>query len=255
MIISTQNQKIKDAIVLREKSRERRKQNRFIIEGLSEINFAVANGYVLETLFVCDGFSLAHLPQAEQRLDVSKEVFAKLALRENSGGLFAIAKAKTQTLDQLCLSENPFIIVLEAVEKPGNLGAILRTADASAADAVIICDELCDIYNPNVIRSSIGCLFTLQVVACTSEQCLEFLRLHKISIYAAELKASEFYHQTDMTKPCAIVMGTEADGLSNFWINNADARIKIPMHGAIDSLNVSVSTAIITFEAMRQRDL
>ena len=253
MITSAQNQKIKDTAALHSKSRERRRQNKFTIEGLREINLAVANGYIIETLFVCEDFARVDLPQAQQIIDVSQEVFAKLALRENSDGVFAVANTKTQILAQLRLSENPFIIVLESVEKPGNLGAILRTADAANADAVIVCDELCDIYNPNVIRSSIGCLFTQQIIACTSAQCCEFLKSRQIAIYAAELKAAEFYHHADMTKPCAIVMGTEADGLSDFWINNADARIKIPMRGAIDSLNVSVSTAIITFEAMRQR--
>lgn len=254
MIKSTQNQLIKDTIILHEKSRERRRQKKFTIEGLREIELAVANGYFIDMLFVCEDFANVSFPQAMQKIDVSREVFAKLAMRENSDGLFAVVDAKTQNLAQLRLSENPFIIVLESVEKPGNLGAILRTADAANADAVIVCDELCDIYNPNVIRSSIGCLFTRQVVACTSAQCFEFLKSKQIAMYAAELKASEFYHQTDMTKPCAIIMGTEAAGLSDFWLKNADARIKIPMRGTIDSLNVSVSTAIITFEAMRQRE-
>lgn len=254
MITSLQNRQIKDAIALYSKSRERRMQNKFTVEGLREISLAAAHGYVIETLFICRDIAKSDFPHAQQQIEVSKEVFAKLAVRENSDGLLAVVAAKTQTIDNLCLSENPFIIVLEAVEKPGNLGAILRTADASNVDAVIVCDELCDIYNPNAIRSSIGCLFTRQLVACTSEQCLDFLKSHNIAIYAAELKASRFYHQTDMAKPCAIIMGTEADGLSNFWLHNADARINIPMRGAIDSLNVSVSTAIITFEAMRQRN-
>jgi TrmH family RNA methyltransferase len=143
--------------------------------------------------------------------------------------------------------------VLEAVEKPGNLGAILRTADAAAVDAVIVCDPLCDLYNPNVVRSSVGCLFTVQTAVCSSQQALDWMRRHKINILAAELQASQWYHQTDMRLSTAIVMGTEADGLSSFWLNNADERIKIPMRGYIDSLNVSVSTAVLCFEAMRQR--
>jgi TrmH family RNA methyltransferase len=255
MITSTHNQLIKDTIVLHEKSRERRQQKKFTIEGLREINLAVANGYVLDTLFVCEDFTGSSFPQAWHKIDVSRDVFSKLAMREHSDGLFAVASAKQHTLEKLRLSENPFIIIIEAVEKPGNLGAILRTADAANVDAVIVCDELCDIYNPNVIRSSIGCLFARQVVACTSEQCFYFLKSRNIAIYAAELQASKLYHQTDMANPCAIVMGTEARGLSDFWLKNADARIKIPMRGTIDSLNVSVSTAIITFEAMRQREI
>ncbi|MDR1552051.1 MAG: RNA methyltransferase [Prevotellaceae bacterium] len=253
MITSLQNTKIKNAIALHSKSRERRLQNKFTIEGLREITLAIANGYEIETLFVCEDAAAKDITEAAQRIEVSKEVFAKLALRENSDGLFAVANAKSLHLDEIHLSENPFIIVIESVEKPGNLGAILRTADAAKADAVIVCDNLCDIYNPNVIRSSIGCLFTQQVLTCTSQQCFEFLKSKKIAICAAELQASHFYHQNDMSQACAVVVGTEANGLSNFWINNADVRIKIPMRGAVDSLNVSVSTAIITFEAMRQR--
>ncbi|MDR2653114.1 MAG: RNA methyltransferase [Prevotellaceae bacterium] len=253
MITSLQNTKIKDAITLHTKSRERRLQNKFTIEGLREITLAIANGYEIETLFVCEDVVKKDITEVKQRIEVSKEVFAKLAMRENSDGLFAVANIKSLQFSEIRLSENPFIIVIESVEKPGNLGAILRTADAAKVDAVIVCDNLCDIYNPNVIRSSIGCLFTQQVLTCTSQQCFDFLKSKKIAIYAAELNASQFYHQTDMSQSCAVIMGTEADGLSDFWINNADARIKIPMCGAIDSLNVSVSTAIITFEAMRQR--
>lgn len=228
-------------------------QNRFTIEGLREIILAIASGYVVETLFVCEDVAKMDIIEAGQQIEVSKDVFAKLAMRENSDGFFAIANTKSLHIEDIILSENPFIIVLESIEKPGNLGAVIRTADAAKADAVIVCDNLCDIYNPNVIRSSIGCLFTQQVLTCTSRQCFEFLKSKKIAIHAAELKASQFYHQTDMSQACAVIMGTEARGLSDFWINNADVRIKIPMRGVIDSLNVSVSTAIITFEAMRQR--
>ena len=143
---------------------------------------------------------------------------------------------------------------MEAVEKPGNLGAILRTADAAPADAVIVCDPHTDIYNPNVVRSSIGCLFTVQTAVCSNQEALDFLKKKNIHAYAAELNAAEFYQNVDFSHPSAIIMGTEADGLSSFWLKHADSRIKIPMRGKIDSLNVSVSTAILTFEAMRQRD-
>jgi len=152
------------------------------------------------------------------------------------------------------LSANPFIIVLESVEKPGNLGAILRTADAAKVDAVIVCDPKTDIYNPNTIRSSIGCVFTKQIVTCASEEAFHWLKQAGINIFAAELSASEFYHKTDLSKPSALVLGAEACGLTDYWLRNADHRIKIPMRGLTDSLNVSVSAAIITFEAMRQRE-
>ena len=180
-------------------------------------------------------------------------MFEKIAYREGSDGLLTLASPKNHTLNDLKLSETPFIIILEAVEKPGNLGAILRTADAAQADAVIICDPATDLYNPNAIRSSVGCLFTVQTAVCSSQDALDFLRYKKIKSFAAELQASQWYQDTDFSVPSAIVMGTEADGLTDFWLTNADARIKIPMRGKIDSLNVSVSTAVLTFEAMRQR--
>ena len=162
-------------------------------------------------------------------------------------------KPKQHSLVDLSIKNNPFIIILEAVEKPGNLGAILRTADAAQVDAVIVCDPQTDVYNPNAIRSSVGCIFTVPVAVCSSTEALAWLKQQGITSYAAELQASEWYQDVNYTTPSAIVMGTEADGLTDFWLNNADKRIKIPMRGKIDSLNVSVSTAVITFEAMRQR--
>ena len=156
-------------------------------------------------------------------------------------------------MGDLKISANPFIIILESVEKPGNLGAVLRTADAAAVDAVIICDNQTDLYNPNVIRSGVGGLFTVQTAICSSEEALKWLNANKINVYAAELNGAKQYQTIDYTLPSAIVMGTEAEGLTDFWINKAKERIKIPMRGMIDSLNVSVSTAVITFEAMRQR--
>ena len=151
------------------------------------------------------------------------------------------------------MSACPLILVLEAVEKPGNLGAVLRTADAAKVDAVIICDPLSDLYNPNTIRSSIGCIFTNQVVSCNSSEAIAWLREMNIPTYAAELTATDFYHETDLSGPIALIMGTEATGLSRLWLDGAEHRIKIPMLGRIDSLNVSISAAVLVFEAMRQR--
>ena len=258
-ITSLQNPKVKHILQLQEKSRERKRQGLFVVEGEREILLALEGGYSLALLFVCTQLKpLAerveqNLSEAVKLFDLSKPVFDKLAYRENSDGLIAVVEAKPNRLETVKLSDNPFIVVLESVEKPGNLGAILRTADAAQADAVVVCDPLCDVYNPNAIRSSVGCLFTTQVAVSTSEEVLAWLQQHGIVAYAAELKASQWYHETDMSKACAVVMGTEADGLSDFWLQNADARIKIPMRGKIDSLNVSVSTAVLTFEAMRQR--
>lgn len=260
-IVSLQNSRIKNINKLASKARERKEQGLFVIEGAREITLALEGNYLLDSVFVCpELFAKTDYPNVLETIDphilfeVSPEVFNKIAYRENSDGLLALARSKSHLLEDLSLPENPFVIVLEAVEKPGNLGAILRTADAAGADAVIVCDPHTDIYNPNVVRSSVGCLFTVQTTVCSNQEAYAFLQRKGIRIYAAELNAAEFYQNVDFRPASAIVMGTEADGLSGFWLQNADARIKIPMKGKIDSLNVSVSTAILTFEAMRQRE-
>lgn len=258
-ITSLQNPRIKNIVKLA-KSKERKEQNLFLIEGARELSLALMADYEINSVYICpELFSKTDYPDVldsigENKLfEVSEAVFEKIAYREGSDGLLTLARPKNHTLNDLNLSENPFIIILESVEKPGNLGAILRTADAALADAVIICDPATDLYNPNAIRSSVGCLFTVQTAVCSSQEALDFLRHKKIKSFAAELQASQWYQDTDFTSPSAIVMGTEADGLTDFWLTNAGARIKIPMRGKIDSLNVSVSTAVLTFEAMRQR--
>ncbi|MDR3329069.1 MAG: RNA methyltransferase [Prevotellaceae bacterium] len=254
-IASLQNPRVKGIAALADKARERRESGLFVLEGARELGLALQGGYRLQTLLVCRELWGAHrpLPVAAQHLEVSPAVFEKLAYRAGSDGLLAVAEQKDLRTERLHLSGNPFVLVLEAVEKPGNLGAILRTADAAGVDAVLVCDPQCDVYNPNVVRSSVGCLFTNQVACCTSGEALAFVRGQGLRVLAAELQASRWYHEADMRSPCAVVVGAEADGLTDFWLANADARIKIPMRGAIDSLNVSVSTAVITFEAMRQR--
>lgn len=258
-ITSFQNPKIKNIAKL-SKNKERKEQNLFVIEGARELSLALAAGYKVETVFICpELFLKTDYPEvlnsipSDKQIEVSESVFEKVAYREGSDGLLTLACPRKHGLENLTLSSNPFIIVLESVEKPGNLGAILRTADAAQADAVIVCDQATDLYNPNAIRSSVGCIFTVPVAVCSSQDALAFLRDRNIKTYAAELKASQWYQDIDFTTPSAIVMGTEADGLTDFWLYNSDSRIKIPMRGKIDSLNVSVSTAILTFEAMRQR--
>ncbi|MDR3350502.1 MAG: RNA methyltransferase [Prevotellaceae bacterium] len=258
MITSSKNERIKAVCELREKSRERRRQGLFVVEGCREITLAMEAGYPVHTLFFCPEMPAAatfaeHAGKTVPAQAVSREVFGKMACREHSDGLLALSAVRNTAFEELKLSGNPFIIIVEAVEKPGNLGAILRTADAAAADAVVVCSPLADIYNPNVIRSSLGCVFTQQVVAAGAEETVAWLHAQQIVSYAAELSATQWYHETDFTKPCAIVMGTEAEGLSPYWLQQAGARIKIPMRGRVDSLNVSVSTAILAFEAMRQR--
>lgn len=259
-ISSLQNNRIKNIQKLGAKSRERKEQNLFIIEGARELSLAQAGGYIFESVFLCrEIFIKTDYPEVLNSIDpkilfeLTPAVFDKIAYRENSDGIIALARPKQHLLQDLQLPENPFIIILESVEKPGNLGAILRTADAAGVDAVIVCDPLTDLYNPNVVRSSVGCIFTVPVAVSDNIRTLDFLKQNKIVSFAAELQASQWYQNTDFTKSTAVIMGTEADGLTNFWLKNADARIKIPMQGKIDSLNVSVSTAVITFEAMRQR--
>lgn len=258
-ITSLQNTRIKNIVKLG-KAKERREQDLFILEGARELTLALSGGYKPDSVFVCpELFTKTDYPHVLDSItedliyEVSQQVFEKVAYREGSDGLIALMKPKQHSLVDLSIKSNPFIIILESVEKPGNLGAILRTADAAQVDAVIVCDPQTDVYNPNAIRSSVGCIFTVPVAVCSSTEALVWLKQQGITSYAAELQASEWYQDVNYTTPSAIVMGTEADGLTDFWLNNADKRIKIPMRGKIDSLNVSVSTAVITFEAMRQR--
>ncbi|NLA63062.1 MAG: RNA methyltransferase [Bacteroidales bacterium] len=259
LISSLQNPSVKNLVKLT-KARERKAQNLFVIEGARELSLALAGDYFIEEVYVCSElFASTRYPDVLDAIDnnriieITPQVFEKVSYRKASDGLIALAKPKSHTLADIQLSENPFVIILESVEKPGNLGAILRSADAAAVDAVIVCDPQTDIYNPNVVRSSVGGLFTVQTAVCTTQEAMEWLDKHAIASYAAELQAAEWYQNVDYSGPSAIVMGTEADGLTDRWLNYATKRIKIPMLGKIDSLNVSVSTAVLTFEAMRQR--
>lgn len=242
------------------KPRERRMQQLFIIEGKKEIEMALQAGYRIGNLFYCvDLFPETDLKSlgVEDKflVPVAQEVFDKIAVRENSGGVIAVAEMKTHRLEQIQLGSTPLVLVLETVEKPGNLGAILRTADAAGVDAVVICDPQTDFYNPNVIRSSVGCVFTSSTASATSEETIGWLKKYNVRIYCTYLKASKPYFQIDWKQPSAIVMGTESTGLSDNWIKNADANIIIPMHGKVDSMNVSNAAAVVVFEAIRQRSL
>lgn len=258
-ITSFQNSRVKDIVKLH-RSRARRDSGLIIVEGLREITLAIEAKLETKFLMVCPTYFQEGLLQTVQNLiaehacfEVSSQVFEKMAYREQSDGLLAVMQAPEFELNDIKLSDNPLIIVLESIEKPGNLGAILRTADAAGADAVIICDPLTDIYNPNVIRSSIGCVFTKQVVACASQDALEWLQKLNIEPIAAALTANKYHYSSDFTNPLAFILGTEADGLSNFWLNSEIRQVKIPMLGKIDSLNLSNSAAILIYEALRQR--
>ena len=254
-ISSLQNQKIKQLVLLQQKSSERKRSGLFVVEGLRELRHCVSKGYEIDSLFFCRAFlgeSIDDLLVASS-YEVTEQVYGKIAYRGSTEGVVAVMRMKHKTLEDLQLTEHPLLVVLESVEKPGNLGAVLRSADAAGADAVIVCDPLTDLYNPNLIRASIGALFTVPTVAVSSETCIRFLKARGIRILTAQLQDSELYYDTDMTCGTAIVMGTEATGLTNQWREAADAHIRIPMLGQLDSLNVSVSAAILLFEAVRQR--
>ena len=194
------------------------------------------------------------LPENTKVFEVSRNVYEKIAYREGTEGIIAEIRFKERKLENIKLGKAPLVIVLESVEKPGNLGAVLRSADAAGADAVIICDPLTDLYNPNLIRASIGAIFTRQVAAASSEETITWLKANGISILTAQLQDSAPYYDTPMTGPTAIVMGTESTGLTDIWRKAADRHIRIPMLGTLDSLNVSVSAAILLYEAVRQRN-
>lgn len=254
-ISSTQNPRIKHLMALMQKAQLRRSEQRIVVEGARELNHCVNAGFTVETLIYCpDIFDISSLPvYGCEQMEVTPQVYEKIAYRGSTEGVMAIVKARQLALADLELGDNPLIVVLEGVEKPGNIGAVLRSADAARATAVIVCDPLTDIYNPNLIRSSIGAIFTVPCVACSSDECITFLKEHNINILTAQLQDSEPYYNTPMQGATAIVMGTEATGLTQAWRKAATAHIRIPMQGALDSLNVSVSTAILLFEAVRQR--
>lgn len=257
-ITSVQNPYIKSLVQLQEKAKTRKQTGTFLIEGQREIMLAQKGGYVLETiLFLPELISENDIRQLTRQkvelIEISKEVYQKLAYRDTTEGILAIAKTKSLQLSDLKLSENPLVLVAEATEKPGNLGALLRTADAANLDAVIIANPKSDMYNPNVVRSSVGCLFTRQIATGTTEEVIAYLKENNIAIYCATLQDSTYYHTQDYTTPSALVVGTEATGLTEAWRTASTKNIIIPMQGEIDSMNVSVAAAILIFEAKRQR--
>ena len=259
-ISSAQNPKIKNLLLLQEKSRARREQGLFVVEGLRELRHCLEGGYEIDTLFVCED-NVSVIPglvpgiSSPRTFLLPRSLFEKVAYRGGTESVIAEVRVKEHRLEELSLPENPLIVVLESVEKPGNIGAVLRSADAAGADALIICDPLTDLYNPNLIRASLGGIFTVPTVACTSEQAISFLREKGIAILTAQLQDSSLYYDTPMTGGTALVMGTESTGLTPLWREAATAHIRIPMLGRLDSLNVSVSAAILLFEAVRQRQI
>lgn len=283
-ITSAQNRKVKELLTLVEKSKERSAAGLFVVEGQRELGHCLDAGFIPETLFICgdvmavqnnavnvaktghlteniegkDGLDalIAKAEALNSRLGVVQIpafLYEKVAYRGSTEGIIAEVHSVPRSLEDLRLGEKPLVMVLESVEKPGNLGAVLRSADAAGADAVIVCDPLTDIWNPNLIRSSVGAVFSVPVAVCTSADAIAFLKKRGIRILTAQLQDSEWYYDTDMTGATALVMGTESTGLTQAWRDSADAHIKIPMLGRLDSLNVSVSAAVLLYEAVRQR--
>ena len=254
IITSVQNARIKHVVALQQKSSLRREEGLFVVEGQREIDHCKACGYEVVEEYIRD-------------VNVTPQVYEKMAYRGSTEGHIAVVRCREHTLSilrsalplgssknsQFSIKNPPLVVVLESVEKPGNLGAILRSAEAAGIDALIVCDPLTDLYNPNVIRASIGGVFCVPTAVCTSQECIAFLKQHGIKILTAQLQDSYEYYDYDMTQGTAIVMGTESTGLTNQWREAADAHIRIPMLGRLDSLNVSVSAAILMYEAVRQR--
>lgn len=284
-ITSTQNPKIKQIVALMEKARERHSSNLFVVEGVREVTACLCNNYIAEALYFAPeiaGAEMERLPQLAATLQklpyrpkvfsLSNAAYAKVAYREGTEGVLAVVRQRNLTLQELSQAlygtsaaessaksaltaegRAPLILVCEGIEKPGNIGAMLRTADACGTDALILCNSRCDLFNPNLIRASLGSLFTQRVISCTSREAGEWLLERGFQILTAQLQDSSYYYNIDMTLPTAIVMGSEAEGLTNYWREISTAKIKIPMLGQMDSLNVSVSAAVLCYEALRQR--
>lgn len=262
-VSSLQNSLIKEYLVLQGKSRERKKTGLFTIEGHREITLAIKGDCRIKTVLFSseiiaeeDLYVIKDLSNSETDfIEISTEIYDKLAYRNSTEGILAIAEAKQHSLENFTFSsKNPLILVAEATEKPGNIGALLRTADAANLDGVIIADMKTDLYNPNIIRSSVGCVFTNNIATGSTTEIISYLKENNISIYCAALQAFEAYHTQDYTKTSAIVVGTEATGLSKEWLKHSTQNIIIPMQGEIDSMNVSVAAGILIFEAKRQRE-
>lgn len=261
IITSTQNPKVKSLAKLHKRS-ERDKQGVFMVEGYRPITRAMAAGFAFSELYYCPEWFLgsnehAVLDQARAAgttlTRLGRDAFVKVAYRERPEGLIGIGQQWNTELNDLKLSKNPFLIVVEAIEKPGNLGTILRSADATGAEAVIVCDAVTDLFNPNVVRASTGVMFTTPTVITDSTKAIDFLRKNGIQSLAATPAATKLYTDVDLTKPVAIVMGSEQFGLTDKWLNNCDLPVKLPMAGIADSLNVSAATVAIAYEVVRQR--
>ncbi len=256
-LTSLQNPRVKAIVKLRDDKRQRQREGVMLVEGQYELELALASGLRPRELFLCEELAAGALPALVdlEPVTVSRAVFEKMSHREGPDGWLAVFPAPRRTLESLPLAPAPFLILAESVEKPGNLGAILRTADAAGVDGLLVCDPRVDLYNPNVVRASRGTLFTVPAVETTSSETLAWLRANRIQVLAATPHTDFLYTDVDLCQPVCIAVGTEDEGLTDFWMNNADLKVKIPMAGKVNSLNVSTSTAVILYEVVRQRKL
>ena len=261
-ISSLHNPRIRFLYQLKEKSKIRKREGLFLIEGKREISLAIKGNFMIQSVYFCqDIISLEEVQQlfsqttnSVEFTEVTSDIYKKLAYREKTEGVVAVAEYKKTEVTSISLNrKNPLILVAEAPEKPGNIGALLRTADAAGVDAILIADLKTDLYNPNIIRSSVGCVFTNTLGTGSSTEIINYLQDQKVTIYGASLQTSIPYHTADFKGPTAIVVGTEDKGLTDIWLKNTVQNIKIPMNGVIDSMNVSVAAGILIYEAVRQR--
>lgn len=262
-IISPTNPRVKDIVRLRDK-KHRDKTGLTIVEGVKETAKLLASGWEIEAVFICPelltrhgGAGLIEAVSSRQAavFEVTLPVFQKIGYGDRLEGVLAVGRFASRELSDIRGAKRPLVVVLESVEKPGNLGAALRVCDGAGVTGLIVCDGSTDVFNPNAIRASLGTVFTVPVVTATNEETLTFFRQNKIRVVALLPEAEAFYTDADLSGPLALVFGSEDKGLSAFWEKNADTRVKIPMAGAADSLNVSTAAAIVVYESVRQRNL
>ena len=260
-ITSLQNPRIKSVVKLRKHS-VRRKEEKILIEGFREILRSIEGGWPLEEFYYCRDLFLGEnedelldhaREQGCQLYSCSEEVFRKIAYRDRPDGLIAIAPQGSMGFDDLPDLENPFFLVLSGIEKPGNLGTMLRSADGAGVDAVLLTDTVTDVFNPNAVRASVGTLFTVPLIECTREECLQYLRDQGIPVLATTPDGSKSLYETQLNGPVALVVGSEMLGLPDAWLEAADLRVQLPMLGQADSLNVSTAAGIVLYEVVRQR--
>ncbi len=253
IISSTQNPRIKNIIKLSEKSRERKKNNLFVVEGIQENKFALKNNYQPKEFYVCSSIFKENFNFLVPVYQITESIYDKIAFRGTTEGIIGIYHEEKQDINSIQLPENPKVLIIESIEKPGNLGAILRSCEAFSVDLLIICDEKVDVYNPNVIRSSVGCVFPISIISCSKEESYEFCKNNNLQIFTTFMNETAKEIWKVELKNCALVFGTEHSGISPFWLEKTKQNIIIPMTGTIDSLNVSNAIAICLYEMNRQR--